>query len=405
MHTISSIDVEIINDSRNIPTLSVTVTTGTGFQGTCMVPSGASTGKYEAYELRDDGTSHGNVTCAKDIILSVISPALIGMDVSNQKEIDRLLIELDGTNNKHRLGGNSILGVSMACAKASAKAEGKELYEYMRTLTSTSHNSASPLLYCNLINGGKHAKTKLAFQEYLVVPQVNSVQESLDIVKKVKEALGQIVKEKYGDVEQGDEGGYAVPTEDIREPLVLLMQAVRQCEVEDTVKLALDVAATSFYNKDTEMYTIGNVEYTQEALQNLYIEIAKSFPLLSIEDPFYEEDFASFAKLQNDLPEVIIVGDDLTVTSIDRVTQAVELKSISGLIIKPNQVGTLTETIETIMYGQDHGIKCIVSHRSGETMDTMIADITTAFYCFGLKSGAPGPEERDIKYARLCAIQ
>ena len=222
MNTITSINAEIINDSRNIPTLSVTVTTDTGAQGICMVPSGASTGTYEACELRDDGTSHGGVTKAQEIVNTVLAEALRGMDVLDQRGIDACMISLDGTHNKTNLGGNSILGVSVACAKAAAHTQGKELYEHLQTLAEKTSEQVSPFLYFNLINGGKHAATKLAFQEYHVVPQTNDIQESLTIALRVQNALGDIVKEKYGEVVRGDEGGYAVPTENIREPLELL---------------------------------------------------------------------------------------------------------------------------------------------------------------------------------------
>jgi enolase len=231
------------------------------------------------------------------------------------------------------------------------------------------------------------------------------VKEALDIAQTVQDALGEIVKEKYGEVARGDEGGYAVPTENIREPLELLSEAVKKTGVEDKVKFALDVASTSFYDEATSMYQIGDEQHTKEELHDTYVSLAESFPLLSIEDPFYEEDFESFARIKESLPEVVIVGDDLTVTNISRVQKAFEMKSISGLIVKPNQIGSVSETIDTIKYAQDNGIKCIVSHRSGETLDDMIADIVTAFHTFGMKSGARGPKEREVKYARLSAIQ
>lgn len=404
MNTIASIKADIIPDSRNVPTLSVIVTTDSGATGVCIVPSGASTGKYEACELRDDGTGHGNVSKAQEIINTKIQAALLGKNVADQREIDNTLMALDGTNNKANLGGNSILGVSVACGKAAAHAENKEFYEHLQTLAEVTAPHVAPSLYFNLINGGKHAKTKLAFQEYHLVPKANSVSESLEIAQVVQDALGEIVKEKYGDVERGDEGGYAVPTENIREPLELLSQAVEKSGLTGKVMFALDVAASSFYDVATTMYTIGNEEHTKEELHDTYVSLVESFPILSIEDPFEEEDFESFTKLQEAIPSVVIVGDDLTVTNIERVKKAFEAKSISGLIVKPNQIGSLSETIDTISYAQKNGIKCIVSHRSGETMDDMIADIVKAFNCFGMKSGARGPKEREVKYSRLRAI-
>ncbi|MCX6756623.1 MAG: phosphopyruvate hydratase [Candidatus Nomurabacteria bacterium] len=405
MTTIKNVKAEIINDSRNVPTLSVSVTTDSGFTGVCMVPSGASTGKYEAFELRDDGTSKGSVTKAQVIVNTKINEALIGFDIYKQREIDDLLIKLDGTDNKTNLGGNSLLGVSVACAKAAAKALDKEFYEYLQTLREVSSNITCPKLYFNLINGGKHANTSLAFQEYHLVPQVESVVESLEIAQKVQDALGALILEKYGEVARGDEGGYAIPTENIREPLEILSQAVEVCGVSDKVMFALDVAASSFHNDSNQLYKIGNEEHTKEELKDTYISLSGDFPLISIEDPFHEEDFESFAELQAVLPSVVIVGDDLTVTNVKRVEKAISMASITGMIIKPNQIGTLSETIDTITFAQKNGIKCIVSHRSGETMDDMIADITVAFKTFGIKSGARGPEVREVKYRRLSAIQ
>ncbi|HCC06187.1 TPA: phosphopyruvate hydratase [Candidatus Nomurabacteria bacterium] len=405
MSKIKSISAEIINDSRNIPTLSVSVIDDLGNIGICMVPSGASTGKYEAFELRDDGTSKGGVTKAQEIINTKINDALLGMDVDNQREIDNLLLKLDGTSNKTNLGGNSMIGVSIAVAKSASKSVGKEFYEYLETLAEVTSSITCPKLYFNLINGGKHANTQLAFQEYHLVPQVESVKESLDIAQKVQDALGNIISEKYGDVARGDEGGYAVPTENIREPLELLSQAVKICGVEDKVMFALDVAASSFYDESTELYKIGNEEHTKEELRDTYISFAESFPIISIEDPFFEEDFEAFRDLQLAIPEVTIVGDDLTVTNVERLKRAVSIARIKGMIIKPNQIGTLSETIDTITFAQKNNIKCIVSHRSGETLDDMIADITIAFKTFGMKSGARGPKEREVKYQRLSAIQ
>lgn len=405
MNIIKNINAEIINDSRNVPTLSVSVTTDMGHVGICMVPSGASTGKYEAFELRDDGTSKGGVTKAQEIINTKINDALISFDISKQRELDNLLIKLDGTDNKTNLGGNSLLGVSIAVAKAAAKSEGKEFYEYMQTLAEVSSTTNCPKLYFNLINGGKHANTQLAFQEYHLVPQVESVKESLEIAQKVQDELGTIIFEKYGAVARGDEGGYAVPTENIREPLELLSQAVKVCDVSDKVMFALDVASSSFYNEATKLYKIGSEEHTKEELKDTYVSLVESFPIISIEDPFHEEDFEAFAELLLAIPSVIIVGDDLTVTNVKRVEKAISMASITGMIIKPNQIGTLSETIDTITFAQKNGIKCIVSHRSGETLDDMIADITMAFKTFGIKSGARGPEVREVKYKRLCDIE
>lgn len=405
MHTIENIKVDIIQDSRGNPTLSVTVFTDTGFFGNCMVPSGASTGENEAYEMRDNDKSDGGMTKAREIILSKIFPALLGKNIENQRDIDHTLITLDGTSNKHTLGGNSTLGVSIACAKAGAKAMGQEFYEYMKTLAPITSQPITPRLYFNIINGGKHTINNLAFQEYLIVPMVDTVKESLNIAKVVQEKLGELVQEKYHDVKLGDEGGYAIPEKDVSVPLQFLSKVIELCGYKDKVKLALDVAATSFYDKEKKLYIFAGREYSKETLRDFYVSLVKEFPIISIEDPFFEEDFSSFAILQEMIPDVYIVGDDLTVTNSTRLHRAVEEKSIKGVIIKPNQIGTLTETIETIILAQKHDIYCIVSHRSGETLDDMIADITVAFNCFGMKAGARGPEVREVKYERLAQIE
>lgn len=405
MHTIKSITVDIILDSRGNPTLSVSVFTDTCFSGNCMVPSGASVGKYEAYEMRDNGQSNGGVINAKEIILTKILPTLLGKNIEDQHDIDHTMITLDGTSNKQVLGGNSMIGVSIACAKAAAKVKGQEFYEYLKILAPPTSFLSTPRLYLNLINGGKHTLNNLAFQEYHIVPMVDSIIESLAIAKTIQEKLGEIVKEKYGIVKLGDEGGYAIAEDDVEIPLALLRKAVVACGFTDKIMFALDVAATSFYDEEKGLYIFSGREYSKDTLRDFYLQLAKEYSFISIEDPFFEEDFESFSLLQKMLPNVCIVGDDLTVTNCVRLKQAIEEKSVKGIIIKPNQIGTLSETIDAITHAQNNGIKCIVSHRSGETNDDMIADITMAFNCFGMKGGARGQEVREAKYTRLALIE
>lgn len=395
--------IEIL-DSRGNPTLEVSVYVG-DICGYFQVPSGASTGKYEACELRDNNTGKGGMNNAIEKIETIIKPGLVGLDIFNQKLIDQKMIELDGTPQKTNLGGNSMIGVSIACAKTAAIVRGIEVYEYLKTLEEIKPSRETPLLYFNLINGGKHAASSLAFQEYHIVPQVDSVLESVEMCRSVQEKLDEIILAKYNILpKKGDEGGIALSVEDVIEPLALLTQAVESLGYSEKVKFALDVASSSFFDDKSGVYKFGGRDWTKEELVELYNKITSSYPIISIEDPFDEEDYESFSKLQNTLSNIKLVGDDLTVTSIERLKKAIDEKSIKAIIIKPNQVGTLSETLATMKLARENDINCIVSHRSGETMDDFIADLAYAFGCFGIKAGALGPKERNIKYNRLVNI-
>lgn len=401
---ITAISGKEIKDSRNNPTLEVTVFIGEE-SATFQVPSGASTGAHEALELRDDGNAKGGMTRAIHQLDTLITPALIGMDVTKQGDIDATLLRIDNTENKTNLGGNTMLGVSIAVAKLAAKVTGKETYEYLRSLRTIKESRPFPHLYANLVNGGKHAHNELAFQEYHTVPQGKDFSESLIILDQVQRELGVIVKEKYGDnTKLGDEGGFDIPAHTIEEPLQLLVQAVEQSGHEGNVRFALDVAADSFYDKEKKTYHVDGKDITEQELMDIYGMLIAKYSFLSIEDPFYEEAFDAFKVLREKHPDVTIVGDDLTVTNSKRLEHAFENNSIGALIIKPNQIGTLTETLATMEYARNHDIECIVSHRSGETMDDFIADLTVAFSCFGIKAGARGPKEREVKYSRLRTI-
>jgi len=261
-----------------------------------------------------------------------------------------------------------------------------------------------PFLFMNLINGGKHAQSKLAFQEYMIVPQIENVEEALNIGTLILNDLKKLIVEKLGpqSANIGDEGGEVPDTADVRMPLSLLQEVIDKNNLSEKVKIALDIAASSFY--ENGKYLIGDKEFTAGQLLEEYLAITKQFPIIfSIEDPFFEEDFENFAKLKEQF-KGLVVGDDLTVTNIARLKQALAKKSINAIIIKPNQVGTLTETLQTMKMARDNGIECIVSHRSGETDDDFIADLSYAFGCLGLKSGAPQRGERVVKYNRLNLI-
>lgn len=419
---ITKILAEEIKDSRGNPTLKVTVWALSAEAlakedrevfDSFSVPSGASTGANEAHELRD--ADKKGVKAAIEKVNNIITPALIGEDVLNQKEIDRIMIKLDGTPNKDNLGGNSMIGVSIACAKVAAKVSGVEVFEHLRTLAEMKPSRRVPHLYMNLINGGKHVSRSpssslgtsdksLAFQEYHVVSNTEDANDAVDIGIKIQNSLKKIIGKELGDESLilGDEGGYAPKISDIKKPLEYLNEAIKGNKLESKVRLALDVAASSFFSNGK--YKVDGKEITKEELADIYDSLIKEFNLISIEDPFDEIDFESFAELKEKEDGLIVVGDDLTVTNKIILQEAINKKSINGMIIKPNQIGTLSETLETMRLARENDIELIVSHRSGETDDDFIADLAYAFGCYGLKSGSPIKPERMVKYQRLIKI-
>ena len=392
---IESIVAKEILDSRQKSTIEVFVTCE-GVTDSFSVPSGASTGIHEAHVL--------DTNIAIEKVNTIIAPALVGKNIFDQQAIDDAMIALDGTKNKENLGGNSMIGVSIACAKTAAKVSGMQTYEYLRTLKQIKSSRRVPYFYMNLVNGGKHAKSKLAFQEYHIVPIENNPELALKMGVDIKNSLKDIIFYNLGanSVVMGDEGGFAVQIADIRKPLEFLVEAISRNGLDGKVRLALDVASSSFYQNGK--YLVGGNEISKEELMATYGKLISEFNLLSIEDPFDEEDFDGFAVLKSNHPKLIVVGDDLTVTNVNRLSESIQKGCVSGMIIKPNQVGTLSETLNTMALARENGIELIVSHRSGETMDTFIADLAYAFGVFGLKTGAPGPAERVSKYERLIEI-
>jgi len=397
---ITKIIAEEIKDSRGNPTIKVMVWSGEIF-ASFSVPSGASTGVHEAHELRDPDTE--GVKNAIKKVNNEIAGVLIGQDVLNQKEIDRIMIKLDGTLNKDNLGGNSMIGVSIACAKVAAKVSNLETFEYLRTLKEIKPSRRTPHLFMNLLEGGKHTENNIAFQEYLLVTDTENITEAVDIGIKVQNTLKEMILEELGEesIVLGNEGGFAPKISDIKKPLLYLTKAIKQNGLEGKVHLSLDVAASSFYQND--LYKINSIEITKEELMDIFDSLIKEFSLFSIEDPFNEEDFESFRKLKEN-NKTIIVGDDLTVSNKKLLQKAIEKESINAMIIKPNQIGTLSETLETMQLARENNIELIVSHRGEETDDDFIADLVYAFGCFGLKSGAPLKPERKVKYDRLIKI-
>ena len=393
-----------ILDSRGTPTLSVTVSTDNAV-GSFDVPSGASTGVHEAHELRDGGARFRGkgVRRAIEQVEKLISYALAGCDAADQRKVDDILLSLDGTPNKERLGGNAMIGVSVAAARAAAAAKGTSLVEHLRSLAVIRSSRPVPLLYMNLINGGKHAATRLAFQEYHIVPDTENVWEALEMAVSVQGELRKIVAREAGAgaTGYGDEGGFTPDVEDVATPIEWLSEAAEKAGVRERVRFALDVAASSFFEHGA--YHASGKTLDAAGLASVYRALSAR-GVFSIEDPFEEEDFASFASLAAE-GSVRVVGDDLTVTNPARLSDALAKKAIHAIIIKPNQVGTLSETIDTMRLARDHGVDCIVSHRSGDTADDFIADLAFAYGAYGLKAGAPQRGERIVKYNRLARLQ
>ncbi len=404
LNAITDINAREILDSRGNPTIQVTVTT-TRASGTFSVPSGASTGTHEAWEKRDGDMDrfHGlGVKKAVAGIKNEIVRKLVGRDVRDQKGVDLTLLTLDGTENKSRLGANAILGVSVACAKAAAATARQPLYLYLSKMLGTTPRI--PYLYLNLINAGKHASSYLAFQEYMIVPLADTVEAALLMADKVRAELRKEVMKRYSpfSANYGDEGGFVIESRKVAEPLEILTEVIKKLKLSGKVMIAVDVAASSFY--ENGKYTVDGKKISADQLLKMYLSLIKKFPIISIEDPFAEEDFESFAKLMAGQSSAKIIGDDLTVTNSDRLATAIRMKSINGIIIKPNQIGTLTETMDVMRMAEFNKISCIVSHRSGETSDDFIADLAYAFGAFGLKAGAPNRGERVAKYNRLWEI-
>lgn len=399
MEKIKNVSAEEILDSRGNPTIKVTIATD-NFSAIAEVPSGASTGKYEALELRDgDKNRFGGkgVLKAVENINKIIGPAMIGKEPSDQNGIDKKMLELDGTENKTKLGGNAMIGVSMAVARLAAKIIGKPLFKYLEEISGVKPSRKLPYLQANLINGGKHAETPLAFQEYHIIPDTEDLDEALENISKIQSELRKILKANIG-----DEGGFVPQLDNIEDPLKIFDQAVEGVGLKGKIKYSLDVAASSFY--ENGKYNIGAEKITADELLALYETLIKKYPIISIEDPFEENDFAMFAKMRETIKNVKIIGDDLTVTNIIRLKEAIDKKSVSGLIIKPNQIGTLTETFETMKMARENDLECIVSHRSGETNDDFIADLAIGTGAFAVKFGALQRGERIAKYNRLKEI-
>jgi len=425
MVAIKSVKAREILDSRGNPTVEVDVVTDNGLFR-AAVPSGASTGIYEALELRDKDEKRylgKGVLKAIENVNTIIAPKLVGKDPTSQKEIDDLMVQqLDGTKNewgwsKLKLGANAILAVSMAVCRAGAAAKGLPLYKYVATLAGKPTDKfVLPVPAFNVINGGSHAGNKLAMQEFMILPVgASNFKEALRMGAEVYHNLKTVIKKKYGldATNVGDEGGFAPNIQDSFEGLNLLKEAIKSSGHEGKVKIGMDVAASEFYTED-KMYDLdfktknndGSKKLTPDALINMYQKFVADYPMVSIEDPFDQDDFESYTKLTSSMgKEVQIVGDDLLVTNPTRIEKALSLKACNALLLKVNQIGSVTEAIEACVLSQKNGWGVMVSHRSGETEDTFIADLVVGLRTGEIKTGAPCRSERLAKYNQLLRIE
>ncbi len=412
---IDNIEALEILDSRGNPTVQVEVTTVDGFSGVAMVPSGASTGSFEAVELRDGDKSRymgKGVLKAVENVNKIIAPALCGMNVYDQPAIDKALIDLDGTENKGKLGANATLGVSLAVAKAAAASLGLELYQYIGGVNS----KTLPVPMMNIMNGGKHADSTLSVQEFMIMPVgAKSFSECLRMCAEIYHTLKNVLKKKGLGTGVGDEGGFAPMVKDEDEALQLLVEAIKEAGYKpgEEVCIALDLAATEMYDEAKKIGKEGQYHFwkigvtkTCDEMIDFIADICERYPIISVEDGLAEEDWEGWKKLTERLGnKVQLVGDDLFVTNIKRLQKGIDMGVTNSILIKLNQIGTLTETLDAIELAKKNGYTAVVSHRSGETEDTTLADVAVATNAGQIKTGAPCRTDRVAKYNRLLNIE
>ena len=412
---IDSVRALEVLDSRGNPTVQVEVVACDGSQGVALVPSGASTGAFEAVELRDGDSSRymgKGVLNAVRNVNEIIAPALVGMNVYDQAKIDKKLIELDGTENKGKLGANATLGVSLAVAKAAAASLNMELYNYMGGVNA----KTLPVPMMNILNGGKHADNTVSSQEFMIMPVgAESFTEALRMCAEIYHTLKKVLKEKGLASGVGDEGGFAPNLSDDEEALKLIVEAIEKAGYKpgEQVRLAMDVAATEMYEEAKKIGEEGkyyfwksNVLKTADEMIAWMEDLCNKYPIISIEDGLAEEDWENWRKLTERLGSKIqLVGDDLFVTNMKRLQKGLDNKTTNSILIKLNQIGTLTETLDCIELAKKNGYTAVVSHRSGETEDTTLADVAVATNAGQIKTGAPCRTDRVAKYNRLLNIE
>ena len=405
MALIEAVHAREILDSRGNPTVEVEVVLEDGTTARAGVPSGASTGAFEAVELRDGGKRYlgKGVEKAVHFVNDELAPAVIGYDAQDQRMIDAEMLELDGTKNKARLGANSILGVSLAVARAAADSADLSLFRYLGGPTA----STLPVPMMNILNGGAHADTNVDIQEFMVAPiGAESFKESLRWGAEIYHSLKSVLKKRGLATSIGDEGGFAPNLESNRAALDLILEAVTAAGFKPgkEIALAMDVAATEFHEKGK--YKFEGSDRTSDQMIAYYADLVASYPIVSIEDPLDEDDWDGWAKMTAELGQKIqIVGDDLFVTNPERLAKGISLNTANALLVKVNQIGTLTETIDAVSMAHRAGYRSMMSHRSGETEDTTIADLAVALECGQIKTGAPARSERVAKYNQLLRIE
>ena len=402
---IANVKAREILDSRGNPTVEVDVTLENGIMERACVPSGASTGVREALEIRDNDKTRFNGKGVLNAVKNVnekIRPVVVGMDVKDQYSIDNAMLELDGTKTKSNLGANAILGVSMACLKAAAKESGMPLYKYV------GDGKTLPIPMMNILNGGAHADNKLDFQEFMIIPQRDTIHERVRAGSEVFHALKSVLNEKKLSTGVGDEGGFAPDLDSNTEGFELIMEAIKKAGYTPgvDVNLAIDVAASEFYS-DGKYNLVGEGRsLSTDELIDFYKELVSKYPIVSIEDPVDENDWEGFAKITKELGDKLqLVGDDLFVTNKECLQKGIDMKAGNAILLKVNQIGTITETLETIKLAKENGYKTIISHRSGETEDTIIADLAVGLDLGQIKTGSMSRTDRICKYNQLMRIE
>ncbi len=407
MSSIEAVAAREILDSRGNPTVEVEIGLDDGVVARAAVPSGASTGAFEAYELRDGDQRYRGKGVGKAVlgVLDEIGPELVGHDPSEQRLIDSVLLDLDGTPNKARLGANAVLGVSLAVARAAAMSAGLPLFRYLGG--PNAHLLPVPML--NVLNGGAHADTNVDVQEFMIAPiGAATYTEALQLGVEVYHSLASVLKKRGLRTSVGDEGGYAPDLPANRDALDLLLQAIDGAGFTPgaDIALALDVAATEFYDAPAGGYRFEGSLRSAEQMTDYYEKLLGDYPIVSIEDPLSEDDWQAWSALTERIgARVQIVGDDLFVTNPERLTKGIATSAANALLVKVNQIGTLTETLDAVSLAHRSGMRAMMSHRSGETEDTTIADLAVAVNCGQIKSGAPARSERVAKYNQLLRIE
>lgn len=409
---ITDIHAREILDSRSNPTIEVEVTLQGGIKGKAAVPSGASTGEFEAVELRDNDKSRymgKGVLKAVENVNNKINDNIVGINVIEQRKIDNILCQLDGTDNKENLGANAILGVSLACADAAAKNLDLPLYKYIGNMSNDCDSTLLPVPMMNILNGGKHADNNVDIQEFMIMPHgAHSFNEALRMGSEIYHKLKEILKEKNLNTAVGDEGGFAPDLKSNEEAIGFILKAIENAgyKPEEEVSLALDVASSEIFNKKTNSYFFENEEKKFGEMIVYYDVLSSKYPIISIEDGISENEFDSWKMMTERIGHNIqLVGDDLFVTNEKRLKKGIENGIANSILIKVNQIGTLSETLDTMHLARNNNYTTIVSHRSGETEDTFIADLAVGFNAGQIKTGAPSRSERVCKYNRLLKIE